>query len=231
MCFKASTASCQRLATRINEVEAKLNLLTASSSTDALMKESYSKRFNILIHGLAEDESTVWEKRETTLQIFKKFLRKGLKIKPEEIPIADIHRLPQRPVLRNGLRKCRPIIVKLTTAINKAKNHIMPQHICKTFPIPTSRAWYGMEDNFSIFHTGNFVPFHFHSIPKIFHFIFHSMLKFSSTFHSILKFSSIFHSILPYQRNFRLEAMQRIFCCFALLQCCNLLLEKVRQQY
>ena len=67
--------------------------------------------------------------------------------------------------------------------------------------------WNGMEDDFSIFHTDNFLPFHFHSILKIFHFI----------FHSILKFSSIFHSILPYQKNFRLEAMQRTFWCFASL--------------
>ena len=77
-------------------------------------------------------------------------------------------------------------------------------------------AWNGMKDDFSIFHTGNFLPFHFHSIQKIFRSIFDSMLKFSSIFHSILKFSSIFHSILPYQRNFRLEAIKRIFCCFAL---------------
>ena len=77
--------------------------------------------------------------------------------------------------------------------------------------------WNGMEDDFSIFHTGNFLPFHFHSIPKIFH----SILKFSSIFHSILKFSSIFHSIPSYQRNFRLEVIQRIFCCFAPLQCCK----------
>ena len=39
------------------------------------------------------------------------------------------------------------------------------------------------------------------------------------------------HSILPYQRNFRLEAMQRVFCCFAPLQCCKQPLVKVRQQY
>ena len=71
--------------------------------------------------------------------------------------------------------------------------------------------WNGMEDDFSIFHTGNFLPFHFHSIPKIFH----------SIFHSILRFSSIFHSILTYQRNFRLKAMQRILCCFTPLQCCK----------
>ena len=83
--------------------------------------------------------------------------------------------------------------------------------------LPSSKqgmVWNGMEDDFSIFHTGNFLPFHFHSIPKIFHSISHSIPKFSSIFHSILKFSSIFHSILPYQRNFRLESMQRIFCCF-----------------
>ena len=87
--------------------------------------------------------------------------------------------------------------------------------------------WNGMEDDFSIFHSGNFLPFHFHSIPKIFH----SILKFSSIFHSIQKFSSIFHFILPYQRNFRLEAMQSIFCRFEPLQCCKQPLVKVRQQY
>ena len=81
------------------------------------------------------------------------------------------------------------------------------------------RAWYGMEDDFSIFHTCNFLPFHFHCILKIIH----------SIFHSILKYFSIFHSILPYQRNVRLEAMQRIFCCFAFLQCCKQPLVKVRQ--
>ena len=69
-------------------------------------------------------------------------------------------------------------------------------------------AWNGMKDDFSIFHTGNFLPFHTKNFP----------------FHSILKFSSIFHSILPYQRNFRLEAMQR-------LQCCKQPLVKVRQQH
>ena len=111
-----------KFANRINEVEAKLNSLTASSSTDALINESYNKKLNILIHGLAEDESTVWENCETTQQIFQKFLREGLQIELEELSIADIHLLPQRPVLRNGQRKCRPIIVKLTTAIGKAKN-------------------------------------------------------------------------------------------------------------
>ena len=92
------------------------------------MKESYSKRLNILIHGLAEDESTVWEKCETTLQIFQKFLREG-QIKPEEVSIADIHSLPQQPVVRNKQCQCRPIIVKLITAIDKAKMFCLSRNL------------------------------------------------------------------------------------------------------
>ena len=95
--------------------------------------------------------------------------------------------------------------------------------LCKLFYLTcvVERAWHGMEDDFSVFHTGNFRPFHFHSILKVFH----------SIFHSILKFSFIFHFILPYQRKCRLEAMQHLFCCFASLQCCKQPLVKVRQQY
>ena len=86
------------------------------------MKESYSKRFNVLIHGLPEDDINPWEKYETTSNRFRNFLKKGLKIdNPMEIPIADIHRLPQRPIYVNGKRKCRPIIVKLTCAMDKSK--------------------------------------------------------------------------------------------------------------
>ena len=65
------------------------------------------------------------------------------------------------------------------------------------------------------------IPFPFYSILKVFH----------SIFHSILKFSFKFRSILPYQRKCRLKAMQRLFCCFAFLQCCKQPLVKVRQQH
>ena len=81
--------------------------------------------------------------------------------------------------------------------------------LCKLFYLTcvVDWAWYGMEDDFSMFHNGNFLSFHFHSSLKIFH----------SMFHSILKFPSVFHSIVPYQRNFILKAMQRILYCFASL--------------
>ena len=97
------------------------------------------------------------------------------------------------------------------------------------FTIYYSTAGHGME--WKTIFPYSILAIFFHSIPKIFHSIFHSILKFSSIFHSILKFSSMVHSILPYPRNFRLEAMQRIFCCFAPLQCCKQPLVKVCQQY
>ena len=66
-----------------------------------------------------------------------------------------------------------------------------------------SRAWYGMEDDFSIFHTGNFLLFHFHFIPKI------------------------FHSLLPYQGKFRLKAMCNLHYTFAML---SVLLPKIAHE-
>ena len=59
--------------------------------------------------------------------------------------------------------------------------------------------WNEMEDDFFIFHCGNFLPYH------------------TKIFHSMLKFSSIFPSTLSYLTTFRLEAMQRIVSVFAMM--------------
>ena len=76
--------------------------------------------------------------------------------------------------------------------------------LCKLFYLTcvVDMAWHGMEDEFSIFHAGNFRPLHFHSILKV--------------FHSILKFSSIFHTK---------ESVDWKQCnvYFAALQLCNVL--------
>ena len=65
--------------------------------------------------------------------------------------------------------------------------------------------WNGMEDDFSLFHTGNFLPFHF------------TLKIFNSIVHSVLEFSSIFHSILRYQGKFRPEATRNLHRTFATL--------------
>ena len=51
---KASINTCDQLSKRLDY---------------SVMKESYSKSLNILIHGLPENEESHWEKRETTLEI------------------------------------------------------------------------------------------------------------------------------------------------------------------
>ena len=83
----------------------------------ALMQESYNKRMNILIHGVEEN---VWENHQQTLQKFDNFLKEALHIDPKNVEVADIHRLPQKPVIRRGVKVTRPIIVKLTNAMSKA---------------------------------------------------------------------------------------------------------------
>ena len=111
-------------------MESKLNFLYYRANRDC--DESYSKRLNILIHGLPENEESRWEKRETTLEIYKKFLKNTLQIQdPSEIRIAGIHCLPQRPVYRNKKRKCRPIIIKLASAMDKSNIFRLTKHLKK----------------------------------------------------------------------------------------------------
>ena len=54
-------------------------------------------------------------------------------------------------------------------------------------PLVAGGAWYGIKDDFSIFHTGNFLPFHFHSIPFPFYtknFPLHAKIFFHIPFHT-----------------------------------------------
>ena len=95
------------LATKINltdfeEIHDRLKKLEAQErerQTQTVMRESYEKRMNILIHGLPENFTSAWETRETTKSVIYQFMRDGLKIEdPEKISMADYHRLPQRPI-------------------------------------------------------------------------------------------------------------------------------------
>ena len=66
------------------------------------MQESYNKRLNLLIYGIQEDDKQVWEKRNVTISKLENFLKNGLKIEPDDIEVADIHRLPQNQMMNNG---------------------------------------------------------------------------------------------------------------------------------
>ena len=61
-----------------------------------------------------------WETKDKTLAVFYRFVEYGLKIKPENRRVEDIHRLPQTPVFGNDdLRRDRPIIIKLGDYFSK----------------------------------------------------------------------------------------------------------------
>ena len=87
---------------------------------EALMRGSYDKRVNLLIHGLGEGKDNVWETKVQTREIFDSFLSEALEIDPATIPLVDVHRLPQQhPVKRRGVTINRRIIIKLTNALDK----------------------------------------------------------------------------------------------------------------
>ena len=117
---KAASKDCAALQERISTLEKQVRVMKLNSNNEMLMKESYSKRNNILIHGLPETEA--WESREKSLIIFQEFIREGLKIAdPSFISVVDVHRLPQRPISKEGRLICRPIIVKLASILDKER--------------------------------------------------------------------------------------------------------------
>ena len=56
-----------------------------------------------------------------TQLIYNHFIIKGLELDPVTIPLVDIHRLPQQPVVSGGVNIARPIIIKLNNAMDKHK--------------------------------------------------------------------------------------------------------------
>ena len=64
-----------------------------------------TKRFNLLIHGIEEDTESAREPKWESENKFKQFLQNGIKIPIfNAVAVADIHRLPQHPITKNG--KC-----------------------------------------------------------------------------------------------------------------------------
>ena len=69
----------------------------------------------MLEHGIEESIEEFWETKQSTLEKFNQFLENDLKISRSQIKVIDIHRLPQRPLFKQGHQVCRPIIVKLSS--------------------------------------------------------------------------------------------------------------------
>ena len=86
----------------------------------SLKNELYSKRVNVIFHGIDEDPANVWETRKQSKKILKSLLVNQLKIEHgNDFEFSDVHRLPQHRFYKNGNRITRPIIVKLTNMWDK----------------------------------------------------------------------------------------------------------------
>ena len=110
--------------TQITQLKGQLQQYKQVAERESLSREAYSKKFNLLVHGLDEDQNSPWENRATTESMLKKFLKDGLQIEnPDQISIIDVHRLPQYPLFKNKVKINRPIIFKL--AGNNDKQMIM----------------------------------------------------------------------------------------------------------
>ena len=105
---------------KLKAAEVKNNVLLQkikSIKHENVMRESYDKQFNILIHGLDEIEH---ETKPQTKAIFETFLMEALGLEPDAVRIVDLHRFPQHPVTKAGKKVTRPIIVKVLTAFDKS---------------------------------------------------------------------------------------------------------------
>ena len=98
------------------QVEGYLQLI----KREQLSRGTYSKRFNLLVHGIDEEKNNAWETKSTTEIKLNKFLIEGLNIENvDDLQIFDLHRLPQHPLYRNKTKVNRSIIFKLASNYGK----------------------------------------------------------------------------------------------------------------
>ena len=106
---------------KVDKLEKLIKTYEEAALRKNLFKEIYSKRFNLIIHGIEEEKNVAWEGREKTERLLNEFFTEGLQVNPHEIGIADFHRLPQHPIYRDQKKVDRPIIIQLTTSTDKHK--------------------------------------------------------------------------------------------------------------
>jgi len=117
---KATETDLKEIYERQKTWKEKLERKERDRQAQALMQESYDKRFNILIPGLDENVESAWKNRAPTKEIIQNFMKDCLKIDdPTTISMIDFHRLPQRPIYRDHVKVCRPVIIKLSNAADK----------------------------------------------------------------------------------------------------------------
>ena len=110
---------------RLNDLKKKIKMNQDLSMTirklekDEVIRESYSTRLSILVHGSKKQGND--KTKEQAKALFDNFLGEALEIILDSIKIVHLHRLPQHTIRKAGKAITRPIIVKLLTSFDKDK--------------------------------------------------------------------------------------------------------------
>ena len=78
-----------------------LEIINQQAQNENIMRDSYSNRMNLLIHGL-DESSEAWESKSQTRDTLLKFFSDGLQLDFNHISVVNYHRLPQRPIFKRG---------------------------------------------------------------------------------------------------------------------------------
>ena len=116
---KMNIKQVRELEERIAELELQQENLKLKNKQEKISIDAYSKRFNLIIHGLKKNRDKAWESREETESVFYKFLSKGIGLNRTYVKLADLHRLTQQPIFEGTVKIDRSIIFKLTNAGDK----------------------------------------------------------------------------------------------------------------
>ena len=118
--FVSESNTIAKISDQVLQLDERFTKFRKETENDLLAKELYDKRFNLLVHGIDENKEMAWETRIESEEKLRKFLAEGLQIPSSHaIAIADVHRLPQHAISKQGKRVTRPIIVKLTSYNDK----------------------------------------------------------------------------------------------------------------
>ena len=94
-----------------------LEIINQQAQNENIMRDSYSKRMNLLIHGL-DESSEAWESKSRTRDTLSKIFSDGLQLDFNHISLVNYHRLPQRPIFKRGKKITRPVIIKFANVFD-----------------------------------------------------------------------------------------------------------------
>ena len=92
-------AALDTLKNKCDDLKKYMEKVNHRSRVDAFINELYSKKFNLLMYGIIENEQNVWETKIEFGKLVYGFMKDALLLKnPEAMKLADVNRVPQQRI-------------------------------------------------------------------------------------------------------------------------------------